>query len=186
MPIFLDNVSFVFRKQLVTACAPLAVSFLTVSPPSLHESPPAGSRQIKEDPRIGPFLQQWKTREKNRDRSENLPDSQKDSKIDRKTQTHHPGEGGRNLQYFGGFRSWLRNSRFRTHGPLGCGLQYFYKRLTDGAGRVGDAQDRGERGSDVYGGDFTEHSLRRHSRAEKDDRHELVVSPGRAVSGGDR
>jgi len=28
--------------------------------------------EIKEDPRIGPFLQQWKTREKNRDRSENL------------------------------------------------------------------------------------------------------------------
>src|SRR5260370_42539445 len=48
------------------------------------------SRQIKEDPRIGPFLQQWKTREKNRDRSENLPDSQKDSKIDRKTQTQRP------------------------------------------------------------------------------------------------
>jgi len=48
------------------------------------------SRQIKEDPRIGPFLQQWKTREKNRDRSENLPDSQKDSKIDRKAQTQRP------------------------------------------------------------------------------------------------
>jgi hypothetical protein len=48
------------------------------------------SRQIKEDPRIGPFLQQWKTREKNRDRSENFPDSQKDSKIDRKTQTQRP------------------------------------------------------------------------------------------------
>jgi hypothetical protein len=48
------------------------------------------SRQIKEDPRKGPFLQQWKTREKNRDRSENLPDSQKDSKIDRKTQTQRP------------------------------------------------------------------------------------------------
>jgi hypothetical protein len=79
-----------------------------------------------------------------------------------------------------------RRSRFRTHGPLGCGLQYFYKRLTDGAGRVGDAQDRGERGSDIYGGDLTERSLSRRSRADKDDRHELVVPPGRAVSGGDR
>jgi hypothetical protein len=35
------------------------------------------SRQIKEDPRIGSFLQQWKTREKNRDRSENLAGKEK-------------------------------------------------------------------------------------------------------------
>src|SRR5258708_33350038 len=41
-------VSFVFRKQLVTACAPLVVSFLTVLPPSLHESPPAGSARLLE------------------------------------------------------------------------------------------------------------------------------------------
>src|SRR5580704_13230815 len=63
----------------------------------------------------------------------------------------------------------VRRSRFQTHGPLGCGLQYFHKRPTDGAGRIGDAQDRGERGSDVHGGNFTEHSLGRNSGADKDD-----------------
>src|SRR5580658_4102730 len=65
----------------------------------------------------------------------------------------------------------LRRSRLRAHGPLGRVLQYFYKRLTDGAGRIGDAQDCGESWSNIHGGDFTEHSLRRHSWDEKDDRH---------------
>jgi hypothetical protein len=31
------------------------------------------SRRMREDPRIVPILEQWKPREKNRDRSKNLP-----------------------------------------------------------------------------------------------------------------
>src|SRR5580692_4145697 len=41
--------TFLFtRNQLVTACAPFAVSFLNVSPPSMYGSPPAGFARVFE------------------------------------------------------------------------------------------------------------------------------------------
>src|ERR1700744_6115662 len=41
--------TFLFtRNQLATVCAPFAVSFLSVSPPSMYGSPPAGFARVLE------------------------------------------------------------------------------------------------------------------------------------------
>jgi hypothetical protein len=46
-------------------------------------------------------------------------------------------------------------SRFFTDSLLMRGLEYFDKRCTNRAGRIGNAEDRGERRGDVHGGNFT-------------------------------
>jgi hypothetical protein len=43
-----SGVSRFKRNQLATVCAPFAVSFLSVSPPSMHGSPPAGFARVLE------------------------------------------------------------------------------------------------------------------------------------------